>query len=163
MADLGTSYRDGDWESSYRARWASVTPPSERAALEGHQSWVNGVCPVTVAGQALVASASADRTVRIWDPATGQQQRTLEGHHTEVNGVCPVTVGGFSMPCEQGQLPGRRYPDNAHGFTSSGSFAAIRNEVNLLPFAGPRGQDRRNRQQPRSWPAAPQPRRAPPR
>ena len=40
------------------------------------------------------------------------------------------------MACEQVQLPGRSYPDNAHGFTSSGSFAAIRNEVNLLPFRG---------------------------
>lgn len=51
--------------------------------------------------------------------------------------------------CEQSQLPGRRYPDNAHGFTSSVSFAAIRNEVNLLPFPGPHGQDPRNHPPPR--------------
>jgi hypothetical protein len=35
---------------------------------------VLGVCAVTVAGRQLLASASGDKTVRIWDPATGQAQ-----------------------------------------------------------------------------------------
>ena len=51
LDDLGASYRDGGWQAPYRALWASVKPRRERAALEGHQGWVNGVCPVTVAGR----------------------------------------------------------------------------------------------------------------
>ena len=35
----------------------------------------------------LVASASADKTVRLWDSTTGAARRTLEGHS---NGVCGV-------------------------------------------------------------------------
>ena len=81
LDDLGTSYRDGGWQAPYRALWASVKPRSERAALEGHQGWVSGVCPVTVAGKQLLASAGTDGTVRIWDPQTGEQRTMMEGHH----------------------------------------------------------------------------------
>ena len=45
LDDLGASYRDGSWQAPYQALWASVKPRSERAALEGHQGWVIGVCP----------------------------------------------------------------------------------------------------------------------
>ena len=55
------------------------------------------MCPVKVAGRQLVASASGDDTVRIWDPATGQQRATLEGHYDGVNGVCPITVAGQQL------------------------------------------------------------------
>jgi WD40 repeat protein len=35
----------------------------------------------------LVASASRDETVRLWDSATGASRRTLEGHSGFVLGV----------------------------------------------------------------------------
>ena len=94
LDDLGASYRDGGWQSPYRALWASVKPRSERATLEGHQGWVIGVCPVTMAGKELLATAGTDGTVRIWDPQTGEQRTMMEGDQGGVNGIRPVTVAG---------------------------------------------------------------------
>ena len=98
LDDLGTSYRDSGWPAPYRARWASVKPRSERATLlEGHQGAANGVCPVTVAGKQLLASAGGDGTVRIWDPQTGRQQAILDGHQDGIWSVCPVPVAGKQL------------------------------------------------------------------
>jgi WD40 repeat protein len=46
--------------------------------LEGHSSWVGSVA--FSHNSILVASASNDRTVKIWEIATGQCLQTLEGH-----------------------------------------------------------------------------------
>jgi WD domain, G-beta repeat len=97
LEDLGTSYRQGHANAPYRARWARVKPRHERAFLTGHQGSVRGVCPVTVDGQPMLASASDDRTVGIWDPATGQQHAGFDGHQGSVTSVCPVTVAGQPM------------------------------------------------------------------
>jgi WD40 repeat protein len=77
-------------------RWPlpDLPNPAQRAVLEGHQDWVNGVCVVTVADRQLLASGGSDGTVRLWDPATGAQQAILEGHQDRVRGVCAVTVAG---------------------------------------------------------------------
>jgi WD40 repeat protein len=83
----------GDVDSSYVARWASAQPRGGLTLLEAHQGRVNGLCSVVVDGRQLLATASDDRTVRIWDPATGQQIKTLEGHSGAVLGVCAVAVG----------------------------------------------------------------------
>ena len=94
---LGDTYRTGEWNAPYTARWAVVRARTERAVLEGHRNWVDAVCPVTVAGQPLLASGGGDRTVRIWDPATGEQRAMLEGHQGAVDAVCPVTVAGQAL------------------------------------------------------------------
>ena len=98
LENLGASYRNGDWDAPYHARWASVRP----RVLDGHQGPVHGVCPVTVAGQTLLASVSADSTVRIWDPKTGKQRAVLEGHPSAVNGVCPLSVAGRALLASAG-------------------------------------------------------------
>ena len=53
--------------------------------LEGHNSFVNSVA-FSPDGR-LLASASEDKTVRLWDPATGVHHQTLEGHNDSVLSV----------------------------------------------------------------------------
>jgi WD40 repeat protein len=48
-------------------------------------------------GRELLASGSSDRTVRVWDPVTGEQVTTLQGHQAAVWSVCPVTVNGRDL------------------------------------------------------------------
>ena len=38
---------------------------------------INDVCPVTMAGRQMLASAGDDGTVRIWDPGTGADPLTV--------------------------------------------------------------------------------------
>ena len=71
---------------------------SQLLAFESHERSAYRVCPVTVDGRQLLASASDDATVvRIWDPATGAEQAVLEGHQFVVHGICAVTVDGREL------------------------------------------------------------------
>ncbi|MFG2041130.1 Hsp70 family protein [Dactylosporangium sp. NPDC048998] len=65
---------------------APFLPRHGGAVLHGHRGAVLGVA----FGGALLASAGADATVRLWDPASGAPHATLEGH-TE-----PATAVAFS-------------------------------------------------------------------
>ncbi|KAF7174379.1 hypothetical protein CNMCM6106_008552 [Aspergillus hiratsukae] len=58
---------------------------AERQTLEGHIDPVSAVA-FSPDGTTL-ASASDDKTVRLWDTATGQPRRTLEDHTDEVSAV----------------------------------------------------------------------------
>jgi WD40 repeat protein len=54
--------------------------------LKGHTAEVDSVC-FSPDGKRL-ASASGDRTVKVWDAATGKELFTLRGHRSFVNSVC---------------------------------------------------------------------------
>ena len=73
------------------------------------------MCPLTVAGQPLLASGGDDGTVRIWDPATGEQRAMLEGHQDWVNAVCPLTVAGQPLLASGGDDRTVRIWDPVHG------------------------------------------------
>ncbi|GGP18233.1 trypsin-like peptidase domain-containing protein [Nonomuraea glycinis] len=65
--------------------------------IRGHSHRVTSVCALTVDGRTLLASTSRDRTVRLWDLATGTSLHTLTGHTSEVTHACPVTVDGRTL------------------------------------------------------------------
>ncbi|HEU0088189.1 MAG TPA: trypsin-like peptidase domain-containing protein [Pseudonocardiaceae bacterium] len=93
LDDLGAEFRHRRADAPYRGLWGNAPRRRERAVLEGHTGWVNGVCAVRVGDRELLASVGADATVRLWDPASGAAEPPLEGHTGWVNGVCAVRVG----------------------------------------------------------------------
>ncbi|RYP42429.1 hypothetical protein DL768_010338 [Monosporascus sp. mg162] len=60
--------------------------------LEGHKDWVSSVA--FSHDSKLLASASDDGAIKIWDAATGSLQQTLEGHKSWVRSVA------FSHDCK---------------------------------------------------------------
>jgi WD40 repeat protein len=74
----------------FETAWTSVRPRTELATLEGHTDLAWDVCSIEVGDLTLVASASRDATVRIWDPAAGQPVHVLRGHTGDVEAVHSV-------------------------------------------------------------------------
>ncbi|KAG9229085.1 hypothetical protein BJ875DRAFT_508153 [Amylocarpus encephaloides] len=63
----------------------AFSPDGKHVTLEGHSSTVNSVA-FSPNGKHVV-SGSYDKTVRLWDAATGAPLQTLEGHSNWVNSV----------------------------------------------------------------------------
>jgi WD40 repeat protein len=67
-------------------RWPGLTPPgTERLRLVGHQLAVNSACFCPDGNR--VATASNDRTVRLWNATTGQEIIAIYGHENWVRSV----------------------------------------------------------------------------
>src|SRR5271166_1405337 len=72
-------------------RWrASRESPALVRTLSGHDDWVNALA---MTGDGRVVSGSDDRTVKVWDLASGHEQRTLSGHGGGVNALAMTGDG----------------------------------------------------------------------
>src|SRR6266436_3358942 len=67
--------------------------PSCLMTLRGHSDSVTAL--VSAPNGGLLASASEDNTIKLWDPHTGEHLRTLEGHSSYVTSVAFSPDGGL--------------------------------------------------------------------
>ncbi|HEX2742910.1 MAG TPA: WD40 repeat domain-containing protein [Streptosporangiaceae bacterium] len=65
--------------------------------LQGHQGQVLGISAIKTRTHTLLATAGVDRTIRIWNPVTGRQERLLEGHAGPVRAVCTFETDNRSL------------------------------------------------------------------
>ena len=84
--DLGSIYRhQRGWKGVVEHREVRLDWSSLLHTLKGHWSRVNAVA-FSPDGR-LVASASDDRTVMLWDPKAGECRRTLKGHQGYIEAI----------------------------------------------------------------------------
>lgn len=78
-------------------QWVSTGPTADERwsplvrTLEGHSDWVLSVA--FSADGKLIASGSHDKTIKVWDAASGEVKRTLEGHSDAGETVSFDTTG----------------------------------------------------------------------
>jgi WD40 repeat protein/serine/threonine protein kinase len=77
------------------ARLADHKEVAGPPTFEGHQGTVTSVA--YIAGRNNAISGGADKTVRIWDLATGAQVRRLKGHHDRINALVLTPDGRFAV------------------------------------------------------------------
>lgn len=91
---LGQAYWPLAADSPYRAAWASVAPRAEEAVFERHSAEIRAVCALESPDRTLLASASNDGTVRLWDPVTARQVRLLAHEFSRVRDMRGLHVDG---------------------------------------------------------------------
>ncbi|KAH8416112.1 hypothetical protein KR222_008350 [Zaprionus bogoriensis] len=89
---------NGEEKSLSRAAETPASPGYElKHTLQGHQRYIS-VVKFSPRGDRL-ASASADRLVKLWDVRSAQYEKSLEGHVRGVNDVTWSPDGKFLVSC----------------------------------------------------------------
>ena len=66
--------------------------------ISGHQGWVRS-CVVVDPGNEWFVTGSADRTIKVWDLASGNLKLTLTGHIEQVTGLCVSPRHPYMFSC----------------------------------------------------------------
>lgn len=90
---------NGDEKSQPKALLVEMVSPGYelKHTLQSHLRYISSV-KFSPRGDRL-ASASADRLVKLWDVATAQFEKTLEGHDRGINDVCWSPDGKCLISC----------------------------------------------------------------
>ncbi|MGV9567979.1 nSTAND1 domain-containing NTPase [Streptomyces sp. NPDC003480] len=78
------AYRTSPTKEATTSLYAAAASPLMRR-LTGHSAWVSALA-FSPNGQ-ILATASDDHTVRLWDPATGRTRSIVVGHHDGVDSL----------------------------------------------------------------------------
>ena len=123
--------RDGAGVGPGHRRPRSATP------FTGHDGIVNAVAVGELDGRPVVVSGGDDRTVRVWDLATGTPVGTpFTGHDETVNAVAVAELDGRPVAVSGGYDETVRVWDLATGSAAAESFtcgAAIRSAISTAP------------------------------
>lgn len=93
----GLAVLGGLLAGEFRALWSTTPTGPLLLSLTGHTDAVLSVSFGTVGGRTLLATASLDRTVRIWDAATSEQLLTIGGFAETPRTAAFVATG--AGPC----------------------------------------------------------------
>lgn len=123
------------YDSPISRNWLVRVPVIRpRAVLRGHNGEV-GACAFSPDGLTLV-SGSEDRTLKLWDVATGVCRGTLVGHTDRVSG-CAVSPDGQTIASTSGDMTVRLW--DAHSGELRSTLAGHSNGVLSCAFS-PDGQ-----------------------
>ena len=104
LVELNTPY--------LRLRWrATRESPYLERTFSGHKDAVNGV--VLLSGERLIASASDDGTIRVWDLITGQLVRTVKAHEAKVGTIALSSDGRYVASGSKPDLSSARAISNS--------------------------------------------------
>ena len=77
-------------------------PWKVKTVISGHMGWVRSVC--TEPGNEWFATGAADRTIKIWDLASGQLKLTLTGHISAVRGLAVSPRHPYLFSCGEDKM-----------------------------------------------------------
>jgi WD40 repeat protein len=116
--------------------WASWRLQPPHRTFTGHAGEVNAVAVGLLDGRTVVVSGSGDRTVRVWDAATGDLAvGPLTGHAGEVNAVAVGQLGGRTVVVSGSDDGTVRVWDAAVGEPLGGPLTGHTDWINAVTIA----------------------------